>query len=83
MKTQGKTKNRQTVKANTTKTAKKHRTVPLYDTELMTAEEFFKLGSDKKKKAKPVGRASNPDDLGVVVVDKKAFERLCGRKIEW
>jgi hypothetical protein len=48
-----------------------------------TVEEFFNLGSDNQMKAKPVGWASNPDDLGVVVVDKKAFERLCGRKIEW
>ncbi len=57
--------------------------VPVSKVAVYTVEEFFNLGSDNQMKAKPVGWASNPDDLGVVVVDKKAFERLCGRKIEW
>ncbi len=79
MKTQDIPRNRQTVK---TKTTKKRRTVPLYDAELMTPEEFFKLGSNKPPKARPVGWASNPDDFGAVIVDSKTFEKLCGGKVD-
>ena len=35
------------MKINKAKIAKKRRTVPLYDAELMTPEEFFKPGSSK------------------------------------
>ncbi len=82
MKTQVKARSRQTVKTKTTKSAKKRRIVPLYDAELMTPEEFFKLGSDNQRKAKPVGWASNPDDFGPMIVDSKTFEKLCGGKLD-
>ena len=70
------------MKTKTTKTAKKRKTVPLYDAELMTPEEFFKLWEDKPRKARPVGWASNPDDFGPMIVDRKTFEKLCGGKID-
>ncbi len=79
MKTQDKAGNRKIVK---TKAAKKRRTVPLYDAELMTPEEFFKLGEEKPRKARPVGWASSPDDFGPMIVDRKTFEKLCGGKID-
>ncbi len=70
------------MKTKTTKTAKKRRTVPLYDAELITPEEFFKIESSKLRKARPVGWASNPDDFGPMIVDSKTFERLCGGKVD-
>ena len=70
------------MKINKAKIAKKRRTVPLYDAELMTPEEFFKPGSSKPRKARPVGWASNPDDFGAVLVDPKTFAKLCGREID-
>jgi hypothetical protein len=78
MKKQDKATSRQAVKTKTAKTAKKRRTVPLYDAELMTPKEFFNLGSDNQRKAKPVGWSSNPDDFGPMIVDSKTFEKLCG-----
>ena len=41
--------------------------VPMY-----SAEDFF----SGKKKAKPVGLMSNPDDFGPVIVDRETLFRL-------
>lgn len=56
--------------------------VPVSEVEVYTVEEFFNLGSDNQRKAKPVGWASNPDDFGPMIVDSKTFERLCGGKVD-
>ena len=56
--------------------------VQMCEVEIYTVEEFFKLGSNKPRKAKPVGWASNPDDFGPMIVDRKTFEKLCGGKMD-
>lgn len=48
---------------------KKRKMVPVY-----TAEDFF----SGKKDAKPVGMMSDPDDIGPVLLDRKAWNRLFG-----
>lgn len=42
---------------------------------MYSAEEFF----SGKKEAKPVGRMSNPDDFGPVLVDLETLRRLAAK----
>lgn len=48
---------------------KKRKMVPMY-----SAEDFF----SGKKDAKPVGRMSDPDEPGPVILDPKTWEELVG-----
>ena len=46
---------------------KKRKMVPMY-----SAEDFF----SGKKDAKPVGRMSDPDEPGPVILDRESLEKL-------
>ena len=49
---------------------KKREMVPMY-----SAKDYFA----GKKDARPVGRMSNPDEIGPVLVDRATLERLLGK----